>query len=577
MRLLGKKAKAVLIVALLFSLVGACLPATAGETVVDVISINDFHGALEDPGASSKNPGAAKLVTAIKKAKEANPRTIAVSAGDNFNGSALSNLLYGEPVTAMMGEAGIRLSAVGNHEFDWGLDKFDAWSKGGIKFLAANVVDKETGKIVSWAAPYEIVKINGTAVGFIGLTTPESAYKATPRMVEGLRFEDPLETARKWIPVVRKAGADIVILLTHIGTFQDADTKEVTFEKDSARLAESGADGIITGHSHKGVAGMVNDVPVVQGLYNGRALAKISFRVDGATGKIISASPSLIEIYKMKASIADDAETSAMVKRYKEQVGPVLGEKIGTSSGDLPIDRKALCPGGEWVAEVMREYGGADIAVQNPGGVRRDILSGDITVGDMYEVFPFDNVLSRHSMTGAQIKELFEFGLDNEIGFIQFSGAKVTYDPKGEKGNKISGIVLDDGREVKASESYIVVTNDFVAAGGDNYTMFAGSKFLGETLPLRDALVEYIRKLGGINFVPAGRLIESAPAPAGKAADARALTPVAVRRKYTVVPGDLLWKIAVKFNTSWQTLRDLNQLKNPHLIYPGQILVLPSE
>lgn len=137
------------------------------ELVVDIVSINDFHGSLIKSG---KNVGIANLVNEVKAQKAANPNTIFVAAGDLFQGSAESNLLYGKPVAESLKEAGLVASAIGNHEYDWGNNRFATWEKeGGFQFLAANIYDRKTKKPVAYAKPYQIVKLsNGIKVAFIG-------------------------------------------------------------------------------------------------------------------------------------------------------------------------------------------------------------------------------------------------------------------------------------------------------------------------------------------------------------------------------------------------------------------------
>jgi 2',3'-cyclic-nucleotide 2'-phosphodiesterase/3'-nucleotidase/5'-nucleotidase len=196
-----------------------------GDKVVDLVSFNDFHGNLaEDTSKNGKNPGMAKLVGAVDEYKAANKDTVVVSAGDNYQGSAMSNLTYGEPVSAMMKELGVTASAVGNHEFDWGIDKISNWAKAGdFDYLASNIYDKRTGQPVSWAKPYKMVKVDGVKIGLVGLTTQETSYKTKPDIVAGLEFKDPAALAKIWADKLKDGSlpegkADVVIALTHMGT-----------------------------------------------------------------------------------------------------------------------------------------------------------------------------------------------------------------------------------------------------------------------------------------------------------------------------------------------------------------------
>lgn len=578
------------------------VPVSANEAdtkTVTVLSINDFHGTLTETGEKDKNMGAAKLVSALNSLSDEN--VIIVSAGDNYNGSALSNLLYGAPVNDMFKNAGITLSAVGNHEFDWGTDKIKDWSNDGVEFLAANIVEKETGLTPDWATPYEIVDVNGVNVGFIGLTTPETAYKTTPAFVEDLTFLNPTEVATKLVPEVRDAGADVVILLSHIGSYQDADGN-ITFETDGVGLENAGADAIITAHSHKTVSGFVGETPVVQAYYNGRSVGTLDIELD-ENNEIISITPSVNELYKNKTSYEDDADTKTTVDGYLEEVAPILDKELGVAKTTMTRSAEELSPLGEWTANVMLEASGADIAATNAGGIRAEIEEGPITMGTMYTVMPFDNVNSVWEMKGSDIKDLFEYGFDNTINdpntsFMQFAGVYVEYNTNGEKGNRVEKLTLYDGTEVQPDETYTVVTNDFMASGGDGYTMFSKGTLVSEADPIRDLMAEHVLADGGIDFTPKGLITYTSnenteiaqpitdpmpvaepvtdPMPVVKPATPEVIAPTNNKVVYTVVAGDNLSKIARKYNTTWQEIQKLNNLKNVNLIFPGEELLIPA-
>jgi 2',3'-cyclic-nucleotide 2'-phosphodiesterase/3'-nucleotidase len=156
-----KLTKRLLIFLLAFLLIlGSISFVLAAEKEITILSINDYHGALAPAG---KNVGAVKLVDAIKTEKAKNPEgTIIVSGGDNYQGSAMSNLMYGEPVSAVFKEMGVELSAVGNHEFDWGVDRISKWAEdAGFTFVCTNIYDKRTGQPVDWAEPLPLSKEKG--------------------------------------------------------------------------------------------------------------------------------------------------------------------------------------------------------------------------------------------------------------------------------------------------------------------------------------------------------------------------------------------------------------------------------
>jgi len=530
----------------------------AAEKEIVVLSINDFHGALAPAG---KNVGAVKLVDAIKTEKAKNPEgTIIVSAGDNYQGSAMSNLMYGEPVSAVFKEMGIELSAVGNHEFDWGVDRISKWAEdGGFDFVCTNIYDKRTNQPVDWAEPFAIIEKEGVKVGFIGLATPETAYKTLKANVVNYEFRDPVEVITEWVPKVKDAGADIVIALTHLGSFQD---KEGNITGEAADLcAVDGVDAVISAHTHQRVSGLVNGKPLVQAYKQGRSFAKLTFIFD-ENNKLVSAEPFLDNLYARADTLKDDANTLAIYRKYEEELNPVLGKVLGKTTVDLDHDRYAG-PSllGEWVCEIMKDKAGVQIAMTNGGGLRTDVPAGEITAGKLYEVMPFDNTLYTMKLSGADIKANIEHGIMNDdIGWIQIAGVKVTYNPEAEAGNRITSMVLEDGTPVEMDKYYTVVTNDFMFTGGDNYNFENAKDGLNTFVPIRDALMEAVEKAGVISPKKQNWLSEEK-----------------VGKLYVVEVGDSLWKIAQKFGTTVEKILACNEIANPRLIRPGQEILIPTE
>jgi len=554
-----KITKGLLISLLAFLLVlGSISFVLAAEKEIVILSINDYHGALAPAG---KNVGAVKLVDALKTEKAKNPEgTIIVSAGDNYQGSAMSNLMYGEPVSAVFKEIGIELSAVGNHEFDWGINRINKWAEeGGFSFVCTNIYDKSTNQPVDWAEPFVIIEKEGVKVGFIGLATPETAYKALKANVENYEFRDPVEVITEWVPKVKDAGADLIIALTHLGSFQD---KEGNITGEASDLcAVDGVDAVISGHTHQRVSGLVNNKPLVQAYYSGRSFAKITFIFD-ENNKLVSAEPFLDNLYERADTLKDDANMLAVYKKYDDELNPVLGKVLGKTTVDLDHDRYAG-PSllGEWACEIMKDKAGVQIAMTNGGGLRVPVPAGDITAGILYEVMPFDNTLYTMKLSGADVKANIEHGIMNDdIGWVQISGVRATYNSKAEAGNRITSMVLEDGTPIEIDKYYTVVTNDFMFTGGDNYNFENSKDGLDTFIPIRDALMEAVEKAGVISPVKQNWLSE---AKSGKI--------------YVVEVGDSVWEIAQKFGTTVEKIVALNELTNSRLIRPGQELVIPTD
>lgn len=458
-------------------------------TVIDILSFNDYHGQVEEAG---KNIGAAKLAGEIKRIQKENPNTIAVAAGDLYQGSAMSNLKYGAPVTEVLKYIGIEASAVGNHEFDWGWNRIAGWSKeAGFDFLASNIYDKTTGQPVQWAKPYKVVERAGKKIGLIGIATPETATKTKPENVKNFEFRDPVESANYWAKYLRDTEkVDAVVALTHLGAFQKGN--EVSGEAADLAQGAKGIDAIISGHSHQYVSGKVNGIPVVQGMYNGRALARLTFVFD-KEGKLAEVKNSVDKLYERK-DLVEDPNVKAIYNKYNEELKPILDKVVATTDKDLTHNKGELSILGQFTTKLMAEASKSQIAITNGGGLRTSLSQGNITMGNMYTLMPFDNTLFTMDLKGSDLKRVLEHGIMNEkYGWVQFYGIKVYYDKDKPLGERITSMRLLDGTKVDMDTYYKVVTNDFMADGGDDYN-FAGAKNMVDTgVPIRDAMVQLMQ------------------------------------------------------------------------------------
>lgn len=469
------------------------------STKIQLLSFNDFHGNVIESG---KNVGSAKFVGEVKRLKEENPNTFVLSAGDSFQGTAISNLLHGEPVAVMMREMGVTYSAVGNHEFDWDRSNIEEWAKiGEFEFLASNIYDKATEKPVEWAKPYGKIEAGGKTIGLIGLATPETAYKTKPDNVKDLEFRDMVESTKYWAEYLRNTEkVDAVVVLGHIGSEQNSKTKEIKGEAADLAKEVSGIDAIISSHTHKFVNGKVNDTAIVQAGYNGRGIGKLQFIFD-YNGNL-TVENEVDQIYKRVSELQEDEGMKTIIDNYNSELEPILNEVVVNIDTDLTHDRyEGLSKLGQFMSKYMAEAAGTEIAITNGGGLRKPLPAGDITVGDMWEVMPFDNTLVTMSLKGSDIKKVIEHGIMNEsIGWVQFYGLKVYYDKDANEGNRITSMRLLDGTKIDMNKYYTVVTNDFMATGGDNYD-FSSSKDMVDTgQPIRDAIINILKPLGKVSF-----------------------------------------------------------------------------
>ena len=450
---------------------------TENNKVIEILSFNDFHGNVLESG---KNIGAAKLTGIIKEYQEKDKASdtygvATVSGGDLYQGTAISNILEGEPVTEMLKEIGIVASAIGNHEYDWGSDKIKPWGEAaGFKFVAANLIDERTGMIPDYAEPYVMTKVEDVNIAFIGIATPETLTSTKAENVEGLKFLDIIETLDKYSKVARNEGADIVVALTHSPAVED---KDGTITGEAAEIAENAADvdAVIAAHNHKFVDGFVKNVnngkeiPVVQAGYNGRGLSVITFTVDD-NNEVIDIDAKTRQFINESAdnNFPVDANVNEKIASFNEKLKPTLSTEIVDLDFDLDHDRYAgVTPLGVTIAEAMRQAGGTQVAIANGGGIRAPLAKGKITLGDMYTILPFDNNVVTMKVTGAKLKELIEHGINPDgFGWGQYSGLTVWYDSETDK---VSSMRLSDGTKVEDDEYYTLTSIDFLMTGGDGY------------------------------------------------------------------------------------------------------------
>jgi len=472
---------------------------------VDIVAFNDFHATVnEDP--LGKNVGMAKMATIVKRVRTLNPNTIFVSGGDNFQGSALSVVTHGKIVAEFFNSIGLAASAVGNHEFDWGDSYFEDWSRtGGFPFIAANIVDKRTGKLPSWAKPYVIVKVGGRKVAIVGIATRDTVNTVAAKNLVNYEFTEAGSAAHYWSTVIRATEKpDAIVVLSHIPTATDeinakrADSATALDEISAICAHRDDYDAVITGHSHLYVNGTNNGVPVLQAGYNGRSFDRVrfEFRDDGRV-KITS---SIIDFYKDKAQIAEDSDVRGIIDRYNAQFGEQFLQKVTTLKTELQHDALLtpnVSPMGYWVCSLLRDHYKVDAVIMNGGGLRKPFLPGTITVQDFWDLMPFDNTAVIFETTGADLKKMIDHGIDSQ-DFMngQFAGLVVSYNPSRPYGQKIVSMTLADGTPVEDGKTYKVMVNDFMFEGGDQYSMIkpAAQNAVNTYEPVRDVLIEEAAK-----------------------------------------------------------------------------------
>ena len=487
-----------------------------------VLYTNDVHGhpvkftnlSMPDVG------GLPARATLVKKIRDENKNVLLLDAGDLNTGQAVSNFFKAKPDILGYNYMGYDAMVLGNHEFDnpihilreqMGLAKFP--------FLSANVKTRN-GDLLG--IPYIIKQFNGFKVAVFGLTTTETNVTGNPDYIKDLIFEDEIDVAKNLVPYLRKR-ADVIIALTHLGIYEGVN-------RGSKRLATRvrGIDLIVDGNTDTKleIPLVINDPDsthqtlIVQAWHWGLVLGKIDLEIRDK--RIVDFNMALIPINLkpinkhpdgkktfrfMGNPIKEDQMLLALLQPYADKVDRFLSETIGYSRGPFGNDdgRYRETALGDLVADAMEWYlrrFNPDFALTNSGAIRAGLAQGSLTRESIYDILPFDSSVVFLNLTGTQVRTLFNF-----IGTVQpgegafpqvSSGIRFSLVPK----KNTCKDILINGNPIDPERSYSIVTNSYLAKGGDGYQAFlqAVDPF-DSSIFQRDALIAYIKHLGG-NLVP---------------------------------------------------------------------------
>jgi len=476
----------------------AAQPAMAPEAVpITILHTNDFHANLKPD--SSNRGGSAYIAGYVNQVKTevGAENVVLLDAGDiMFGGTPFGPLTEGEAVIDIYNRLGYAVSAIGNHEWDKGQALLQTRiAQANFPFVAANVVLQGTNTPPAYLKPYVVLNVGGIRLGVIGLTTTETPNITVAGLTAGLEFKDPGETVLRYYDEV-KAASDAVILLTH----QGVDNPTYKGDKQIAQdllAAGKPVDLIIGGHSHTNlnnkpvlVGNGVYTTTIVQAYYAGRQVGRVDAMVDPTTKKLTVTRWEGHAI--LSTAITPDPDIAARVQFWDAQIAPLLNQPVGVSNVELIRNYNAESNIGDMVADSMRWKADAIddgqlnnsvvAAFTNSGGLRSDItipaggsLPINVTWGATFSVLPFNNTLYLMDLTGAQLKSLLDQSARLEKGLLQSSGVKYYWwndcgcnTPKnwGAYGIEVGGQPLD------YKKTYRIVTNNFLAPGGDSFATF---------------------------------------------------------------------------------------------------------
>lgn len=477
---------------------------------VQLLGINDLHGQLNvTRKVAGKSAGRVDVLAAYLKQRESeNKNTLHVQVGDMVGASPpVSALMQDEPTIEILNKLGFDIGTVGNHEFDEGVNELLRLINGGthektgnfagsnFPWVVANVINEKTGETL--LPPYKILKVNGMPIGFIGVVTTETPTVVVASGIAGYKFTDEVEAINRHVAELKKQGVKSIVVLSHNPGSSGVNGENPT--GDLLRLAnniDEEVDIIYGAHNHAHMNATINNKLVVQSYSYGTAFSDVDIEIDPKTKNIVSKRAEIITTFQ--EGIEPDSEIKQMLENYEKKVEPIVNRVIATTSVNLPAMQNANGESvlGDLIADAQRSTMKTDFAFMNPGGIRADLDAGEITWGEVYTVQPFNNDLTKVTMTGQQIRDLLnqQWGT-SKTTMLQISGFKYTWDANLPVGQKVVNILLPDGSTIDPNKTYTVTANAFLSGGGDGFTVFtkAQNKEVG---PVDlDALLDFIQAL----------------------------------------------------------------------------------
>ena len=498
----------------------------AADYTLHIIHTNDLHSRIEPISAFDSTCGAeanaagecfggvARVITQINALREelAGENVIVVDAGDQYQGSLMYTTYKGEVEAEFMNVIGYDVMAVGNHEFDDGdeglrkltdLVSFPVIS-GNIDVSGSNVLAGQVDNHI-------VLEIGGERIGIISALAVDTVETSSPS--DAVIFTPEVASLSADVAALQGEGVTKIIALTHVGLPKDMEIA----------AAVDGIDAIVGGHSHTLMSNtadgarpyptMVGDVPVVQAYAYSKYVGHLTLVFDDA-GNVTSATGDTI---LLDASVAED---EAAVARIAELAGPIeemktriVAQSGAAIDGDRTVCRAMECPMGSLIADAMLDRvrdQGVQIAIQNGGGIRASIDAGEVTMGEVLGVLPFQNTLSTFEVTGETLLAALENGVsqieDGAGRFPQVAGMSFAIDSAAPAGQRISEVMVGDA-PLDPAMVYGVVSNNYVRNGGDGYSMFEDAANAYDFGPdLADVLAEYMAAQGVFTPYTDGRI-----------------------------------------------------------------------
>jgi 5'-nucleotidase len=539
------------------ALLAASPPAHADETAplrVRVLAINDFHGNLKPPagGVTIADPadptrriavaagGAEAMATLVKQKRAEAANSVFVAAGDLVGASPLLSALFAdEPTIESLSLMGLELSAVGNHEFDKGVAELLRKQNGGcssdraclalhpfagakFRYLAASTTWKATGRTILPA--YEIKTFEGIPIAFVGLALKGTPDIVAPSGVAGVEFHDEAATVNALVPTLQAQGVETIVVLIHEGGFPTGDFGECPGISGPivgiVEKLDPAVKVVISGHTHQAYTCAIGGRLVTSGDKFGTMVTDIDLTIDRSSRRIVAAEAHNVIV--RPEVFAKDPDQTALISAYEKVAGPLIDRPVAilpatiakapAASGESPLGD--LVADAQLAATRAPDAGGAVIAVTNPGGIRTDLVrrrdDGVVTYGDVFAVQPFSNALVTLTLSGADLRRMLEQQwLDQpKPRILQVSaGFSYAWDERRPVGARVDPASLTlNGRPIDPKAAVRVTVNQFLADGGDGFTVFRDGRDRVTGVFDVEALEAHLKAAGTITPPPLGRI-----------------------------------------------------------------------
>ncbi len=478
--------------------------------VVTIIHTNDTHSQIEQ-GRTRKGVvqgGVVERAAMLDYFRQQDPDLLYLDAGDMIQGSPYFNIFNGELEMLCMNQQKLVASTLGNHEFDNGLDFLNNMlSKADFPLLSCNYHFEGTvleGRIL----PHMILSNHGVKIGITGVTVSPEGLIAT-RNWAGVRYEDPRSAVNREADILRNEGCDLVIVLSHLGYLPNPEPNGTNVLDNDLVPAIHGVDIVIGSHTHFNIEQGVyfndaEDHPVLITQTGGKFMPigylKITMQ-EGSRYPNCKYSVATIECKKLHASEFDlsayGQEMRDIIAPYQESLVEKMNVRLGTAPVAL-VKGKPQSTLGNFVADAYLQIGQkatgkkVDFAITNLGGLRADIEAGDVTLGTLFNIFPFENKIVVLGLKGSDLKQLIESNAGRKLDAT--AGAVITLEMDGDK--CIATSILIDDKPIDPDKVYYVSTLDFLAEGNSGMTALTRAvENYDPGILARDAMIEYVKEL----------------------------------------------------------------------------------